>query len=147
MTTAIPPQVQPKATITRDSALALLAAARGAATSVGLHLAIAVTDDGGHLIAFERADATPFLAGEIAVSKAWTTASFGLDTMVWNEVVAQPATAPLANHPRVMPVGGGVPIIVGGCVVGGLGTSGGTAQQDHDAAIAALKEQGFEVAS
>lgn len=139
-------QVQAKASITRDSALALAIAARDAATEIGLNLAIAVTDEGGHLIAFERADATPFLAAEVAVNKAWTAASFGLDTMVWNQIVAQPATAPLANHPRVMAVGGGVPIVLGGRVVGGIGISGGTAQQDHDVAAAALKAAGFEVA-
>ncbi len=139
-------QVQTKASITRDSALALAIAARDAATRIDLNLAIAVTDEGGHLIAFERADATPFLAAEVAINKAWTATSFGLDTMIWNQVVAQPATAPLANHPRVMPVGGGVPIVVGGRVVGGIGISGGTAQQDHDVAATALKAAGFEVA-
>jgi len=139
-------QVQTKASITRDSALALAIAARDAATKIGLSLAIAVTDEGGHLIAFERADATPFLAAEVAIDKAWTAASFGLDTMVWNQIVAQPATAPLANHPRVMAVGGGVPIVLDGRVVGGIGISGGTAQQDHDVAAAALKAAGFEVA-
>ncbi|MBA5690562.1 GlcG/HbpS family heme-binding protein [Rugamonas apoptosis] len=140
-------KVQAKASITRDSALALAVAARDAATKIGLNLAIAVTDEGGHLIAFERADATPFLAAEVAVNKAWTAASFGLDTLIWNQVVAQPATAPLANHPRVMPVGGGVPIVVGGRVVGGIGISGGNAQQDHDVAVAALKAAGFELAN
>lgn len=139
-------QVQTKASITRDSALALAIAARDAATKIGLSLAIAVTDEGGHLIAFERADATPFLAAEVAINKAWTAVSFGLDTMVWNQIVAQPVTAPLANHPRVMPVGGGVPIMASGRVVGGIGISGGTAQQDHDVAVAALKAAGFEVA-
>lgn len=139
-------QIQTKASITRDGALALAMAARDAATKIGLNLAIAVTDEGGHLIAFERADATPFLAAEVAINKAWTAASFGLDTMVWNQVVGQPATAPLANHPRVMPVGGGVPIMVGGRMVGGIGISGGIAQQDHDVAVAALKAAGFGVA-
>lgn len=137
---------QTKASITRDGALALAIAARDAATRVGLNLAIAVTDEGGHLIAFERADATPFLAADVAIDKAWTATSFGLDTMIWNQVVAQPATAPLANHPRVMPVGGGVPIVAGGRVVGGIGISGGNAQQDHDVAMAALEAAGFEVA-
>ena len=139
-------QVQAKASITRDSALALAVAARDAATKIGLSLAIAITDEGGHLIAFERADATPFLAAEVAINKAWTAASFGLDTMAWNQIVAQPATAPLANHPRVMPVGGGVPIVAGGRVVGGIGISGGNAQQDHDVAVAALKAAGFDAA-
>ena len=139
-------QVQAKASITRDSALALAVAARDAATKIGLSLAIAITDEGGHLVAFERADATPFLAAEVAINKAWTAASFGLDTMTWNQIVAQPATAPLANHPRVMPVGGGVPIVAGGRVVGGIGISGGNAQQDHDVAVAALKAAGFDAA-
>ena len=147
MTRGDVPQVRTKASITRDSALALALAAREAASRLDLNLAIAVTDEGGHLVAFERADATPFLAAEVAVNKAWTAASFGLDTMVWNQVVAQPATAPLANHPRVMPVGGGVPIVVGGRVVGGIGISGGTAQQDQDAAEAALRALGFDVAA
>lgn len=138
-------QVQNKISITRDSALALVIAARDAATKIGLNLAIAVTDEGGHLIAFERADATPFLTAEVAINKAWTATSFGLDTMIWNQVVSQPATAPLANHPRVMAVGGGVPIVVGGLVAGGIGISGGTAQQDHDVATAALEAAGFQI--
>jgi len=133
------------ASITRDSALALVAAARKAGKDIGIELAIAVTDAGGHLTAFERAEGAPFLTAGVAVDKAWTAASFGLSTLVWNQVVAQPATAPLAHHPRVMAVGGGVPIVVGGKVVGGIGISGGNAQQDHDAAVAALEAQGFEV--
>jgi uncharacterized protein GlcG (DUF336 family) len=45
-----------------------------------------------------------------------------------------------------MAVGGGVPIVAGGRVVGGIGISGGNAQQDHDAAIVALAALGFETA-
>jgi uncharacterized protein GlcG (DUF336 family) len=135
----------PVASITRDGALALVAAARKAGKDIGIELAIAVTDAGGHLMAFERAEGAPFLTASVAIDKAWTAASFGLSTQVWNQVVAQPATAPLAQHPRVMAVGGGVPIVVGGKVAGGIGISGGNAQQDHDAAVAALEAQGFEV--
>lgn len=82
----------------------------------------------------------------MTVNKAWTAASFGLSTQVWNQVVAQPATAPLAQHPRLMAVGGGVPIVLAGQVVGAIGISGGNAQQDHDAAVAALQVRGFETA-
>ncbi len=135
------------ASITRDSALALLVAARDAARAIGIEVATAVVDAGGHLVAFERADTTPFLAAEVAVDKAWTAASFGLSTLVWNGVVAQPGTAPLAGHPRVMAVGGGVPVRVDGRVVGAIGISGGNAQQDHDAAVAALEAMAFEVAA
>jgi uncharacterized protein GlcG (DUF336 family) len=140
-------QTYATASITRDSALSLLVAARHAAKNIGINVAIAVTDAGGHLTAFERADATPFLASEVAVNKAWTAASFGLSTQTWNHIVAQPPTAPLAGHPRVMAVGGGVPIVAGGRVVGGIGISGGNAQQDHDAAVAALEFLGFDAAA
>ncbi len=134
------------ASITRDSALALLVATRKAAKDIGIEVAIAVTDAGGHLVAFERADAAPFLTAGVAIDKAWTAASFGLDTQTWNHVVTQPKTAPLAHYPRVMAVGGGVPIIEAGRVVGGIGISGGNAQQDHDAAVAALAALGFDTA-
>lgn len=135
------------ASITRDSALALIVAARHAARNLGIDVAIAVTDAGGHLTAFERADTTPFLTTEVAINKAWTAASFGLSTLVWNQVVSQAATAPLAHHPRVMAVGGGVPIVVGGRVVGAIGISGGNAQQDHDVAVAALEAVGMSSSS
>lgn len=135
------------ASITRDSALSLIVAARHAARDLGINVAIAVTDAGGHLTAFEHADATPFLAAEVAINKAWTASSFGLSTLVWNQVVGQPATAPLAHHPRVMAVGGGVPAVVGGRVVGAIGVSGGNAQQDHDVAVAALEAVGMSSSS
>lgn len=131
------------ASITRDSASALLVAARHAARDLNIDIAIAVTDPAGHLTAFERADATPFLAAEVAVDKAWTAASFGLSTRAWNHVVLDPATAPLAHHPRVMAVGGGVPIKIEGRVIGAIGISGGNAQQDHDVAVAAIKAIGL----
>lgn len=86
----------------------------------------------------------PAITREVAVDKAWTAASFGLSTLTWNQVVAQPATAPLAGHPRVMAVGGGVPIVAAGRVVGGIGISGGNARQDHDVALAALAALGLQ---
>ena len=116
---------------------------REEAALAGFDVATAVTDPGGHLVAFERADGTPFLAAEIAVDKAWTAAAFRLTTDTWNTIVAEPRTAPLAHHPRLMAVGGGFPLFDGGVCVGGLGISGGTAQQDEDVALAVLKAQGF----
>jgi len=59
-------------------------------------------------------------------------------------VVGQAATAPLAHYPRVMAVGGSVAIVAQGRVVSAIGISGGNAQQDHDAAVAALQALGFE---
>lgn len=135
------------ASITRDSALSLIVAARHAARDLGINVAIAVTDAGGHLTAFERADATPFLAAEVAINKAWTASSFGLSTRVVSERCSRRLPDDLIPHQRVMAVGGGVPAVVGGRVVGAIGVSGGNAQQDHDVAVAALEAVGMSSSS
>ena len=135
------------ATITREAAEALVAATSAAARDIGIRATIAVTDAGGHLVAFARDDGAPFLTANVAIDKAWTAASFGLPTHVWADVIANPQVASLAHQPRLVAVGGGVPIVADGRVVGGVGVSGGNAQQDRDAAEVALKALGFEVAA
>ncbi len=135
------------ATITREAADALVAATSTAARDIGIRATIAVTDAGGHLVAFARDDGAPFLTANVAIDKAWTAASFGLPTHVWADVIANPQVASLAHQPRLVAVGGGVPIVVDGRVVGGVGVSGGNAQQDRDAAEVALNALGFEVAA
>ncbi|MGE7437780.1 GlcG/HbpS family heme-binding protein [Kitasatospora sp. NPDC001175] len=131
--------------ITLEAANALIQAVRTAATEIGFEASVAVTDAGGHLKAFQRTDSTPFLASEVAVDKAWTAASFGYPTHVWNNYLGDPNVAPLAHHPRLMAVGGGYPILEDGKLLGGLGISGGTYEQDQQAAEAALKALGFEL--
>ncbi|MFT0735711.1 GlcG/HbpS family heme-binding protein [Ralstonia wenshanensis] len=135
--------IVPTATISLEAAQALLAEARRACAARGFAATIAITDVGGHLRAFERADAAPFLTAEVAINKAWTAASFGMSTHQWNQYMAEPAVAPLAHHPRLMPVGGGVPIFYEGRLVGGIGISGGSAAQDHEAAEEALRKAGL----
>ena len=71
MSSTAPPAKSFAATsITRGAAIALVEAARGSAEAMGVNVAIAVTDAGGHLRAFERADRTPFLACDVAIDKA-----------------------------------------------------------------------------
>ena len=135
------------ASITRDAAQALIAAAEVASRDIGIKVTIAVTDAGGHLSALTRHDGAPFLSVNVAIDKAWTAASFGLPTHVWADVITNPGVAQLAHQPRLVAVGGGVPIVVGGQVVGGIGISGGNAVQDRQAAEIALKATGFEVAA
>lgn len=131
------------ATISLEAAQELLAEARRACAERGFAATIAITDAGGHLRAFERADTAAFLTVDVAIDKAWTAVSFGLSTQQWNQYMAEPAVAPLAHHPRVTPVGGGMPIFHEGQLVGGLGISGGTSVQDHEAAEEALRRVGF----
>ncbi|QHC23286.1 GlcG/HbpS family heme-binding protein [Streptomyces sp. GS7] len=145
MNTATQAKSLPAPSITRSAATALIEAVRTAAEEIGFEVAVAVTDAGGHLKAFERADHAPFLAAEVAVDKAWTAASYGIATHVWNSYMANPQVAPLAHHPRLMAVGGGYPVIEDGKVIGGLGISGGSYEQDQQAAETALSLLGFAI--
>ncbi|NWB98348.1 heme-binding protein [Pseudomonas gingeri] len=122
-----------------DAVHELLAKARQACAARGFAATIAVTDSGGHLQVLERADNVPFLTVAVATDKAWTAASFGMSTSQWNQYMAEPTVAPLAHHPRLTPVGGGVPIIIDGQIAGGIGISGGSSVQDHEAAEEALR--------
>ncbi|GAA0354448.1 heme-binding protein [Streptomyces blastmyceticus] len=145
MSTDTIPKSSPASSITQAAAGALIAAVRTAAARIGFMAAVAVTDRGGHLKAFDRADDAPFLTAEVALDKAWTAASFHTPTHAWNDYLTNPRIAPLAGHPRLMPVGGGYPIIENGRCVGGLGISGGTYEQDQQAAEEALTALGFEL--
>ena len=133
------------ASITRAAGAALIEAARTAAEEMSVEGAVAVTDSAGNLVAFERTDGAPFLTVEVAINKAWTAASYNQATHVWNAYLAgDPTAAPLANIPRLMPVGGGNPVRENGRLVGAIGISGGNAVQDQEIAEAALKAVGFD---
>lgn len=131
--------------ISRDAASRLVAVARTAAAEIGVAMAIAVTDASGHLRAFESMDGTPFLAHDVAIDKAWTAAAYRLSTHTWSSIVQNPATAQLAHVPRLVAVGGGFPITEDGVVIGGIGLSGGDAEQDRLAAEKALVALGFDL--
>ena len=122
-----------------ETAYELLAHARRTCAERGFTACVAITDAGGHLRVFERADTAPFLTAGVAIDKAWTAASYGMSTSQWNQYMSEPTVAPLAQHPRLTPVGGGVPIIVNGQLAGGIGISGGSSVQDHEAAEEALR--------
>ena len=98
MSSTVQPRVTPS--ITHAAALAL---------ELKIQVAVAITDAGGHLVAFERTDGAPFLTGDVAIRKAWTAFSYGIATHVWNDYIADPEVAPLANLHGLMPVGFDVP--------------------------------------
>jgi uncharacterized protein GlcG (DUF336 family) len=134
------------ASINREAAALLIDAALEAARAIGIPAAIAVVDATGNLRAFERTDDAPFLTVDVAVDKAWSAASFGFATHVWNDYVSNdPKVTPLAYRPRMVAVGGGYPILEDGRLIGGIGISGGNYSQDQDACEIALKQLGFEI--
>lgn len=136
----------PAASITRAAATTLVDAAREAAGKMGVEVAIAVTDGAGNLKMFERTDGAPFLTADVVVGKAWTASSYGIATHVWNAyLTGDPKVTQPAHVPRLVAGGGGYPVKEGSKVVGGIGVSGRTHQQDQDIAEAALKALGFDL--
>jgi glc operon protein GlcG len=115
----------------------LVAAAAGAkAKSLGAGSAIAVVDQGGNLLYLERLDGT-FAAGSmVSVGKARTAVLFKRPTKFFEDIVNQGRTTMVALN-DFTPLQGGVPIVVDGEVVGGVGVSGAmSAAQDEEIAIA-----------
>ncbi len=99
------------------------------------NVVISIVDDGGHLIYFERMDGVQTGSIEVAIRKAKTAAAFKRPTRLFEEDVAKGRTA-LVALPGGMPFEGGVPVTVGNEVIGAIGISGMTAQQDGQIAQA-----------
>jgi glc operon protein GlcG len=98
--------------------------------------AIAVVDEGGHVVALERLDNTFAAGATISVGKARTAALFKRPTKFFEDVINKGRTA-MATLPDFTPLQGGVPIIIDGEIIGAIGVSGAaSAQQDEELAIA-----------
>ncbi len=99
--------------------------------------AVAIVDEGGHLIAFQRSEGTFPAASHVSIGKAKTAAIFRKPTRVFEEAINKGRYAMTAME-GFTPLQGGVPIIVEGRTVGAIGISGAaSAQQDDDIATAA----------
>ncbi len=129
--------------LTYEGAQALLEAAAKKASEMKLPICIAVTDDGGHLLAFARInDAKPSsvrVAITKAVSAATRRATTGPLPSEGNASLLLSLGMPLASAGNLTCVRGGMPVVVSGAVVGGIGISAGTEAQDEEVAQAALK--------
>lgn len=129
-------------TISLAGAQVVVDAALAQARSLGVAVVIWVVDPGGHDVAMVRMDGSPLLSRQVARDKAWSCVAFGQPTTWWATIIDDdPTLAALGRGNRLMPVAGGVPLRDGGVLVGGLGVSGATAEQDGaiaDAGAAAL---------
>jgi glc operon protein GlcG len=98
--------------------------------------AIAVVDEGGHLVALERLDNTFAAGANISIGKARTAVLFKRPTKFFEDVINKGRTA-MTTLNDFTPLQGGIPIIVDGQIIGAVGVSGAaTAQQDEELAIA-----------
>jgi uncharacterized protein GlcG (DUF336 family) len=128
--------------ITLERAQALITAGIKEATDQGLALAFAVVDSAGHPVASARMDGAPWIAPEVALGKAWTAAAYGAPSAAQGEKMqslhAFSASISVATGGRYTPQIGGLPITENDQVIGAMGASGGTGQQDEDVVRAAL---------
>jgi uncharacterized protein GlcG (DUF336 family) len=118
-----------KKALTLGVAKQVAAAAEKHALDNKWNVCISIVDDGGHLIFFQRLDGTQ--TGSVLVSqrKAQTAIAFKRPSKVFEEGVAGGRNALLAL-PGAVPLEGGVPLVVDGEMIGAIGVSGVTAQQD-----------------
>ena len=132
-------QVTDKKTLTIDGAKKVIAASVASAKKNSAPGGvIAVVDDGGNLMALERLDGTFAAGANISIGKARTAALFKRPTRVFEDIIKNGRTAMVALPDSLFtPLQGGVPIVVDGQIVGGVGVSGASsAQQDEELAIA-----------
>lgn len=135
-------QTADRKVITLDGAKAILAAAEAEALKNKWTVAIAVVDESGNLIAFHKVDDTQVGSIDIAIGKARTAARMKRPTKALEDAVAGGRTVMLAIE-GLTPLEGGVPVMLGGRVIGAVGVSGVTSQQDAQVAqagVAALKQ-------
>jgi uncharacterized protein GlcG (DUF336 family) len=133
--------------LTLDEATNVCTAARGAAAELGVPMSFAVMDAAGHLLAFARMDGAPWVSADVAQGKAWTAAAYGTPSAAQKDKMAPMpnfATAITAmTHGRFTPQTGAVPIYRDGTLLGALGASGGTGEQDEAMCTAAVTEAGL----
>ena len=131
--------------LTLELAQSLSAAACEQARKIGVPMAVAVVDAGGHLVSLARMDGTPFMVTEIAVGKAVTAASFGRPTgdiaKIFEGRVQFTTSLQVATAGRFTLSHGGLPIVIDDQLVGGIAASGGQGEQDLDVVQTALASQ------
>lgn len=116
-------------------------AAEGKASEIGVDMDIAITDDNGSLLMFHRMDDGRITSIDVAISKAFTAAAARKSTRAYGEVGGAGGPAfgiHVSNQGKFMIVAGGLPLFVDGQIVGGVGCSSGSPDQDEVVAQAGI---------
>jgi uncharacterized protein GlcG (DUF336 family) len=126
--------------MTLNEARTIIAAGEVKAAAIGQPMNIAVADEGGNLVAHVRMDGAWMGSIDISIKKAWTSRAFDIAT---KDLAANCQSGDqffgihASNGGKVMIFAGGIPLKRGGKVVGAVGVSGGSGEQDHAVAEAA----------
>ena len=135
-------QLADKKVLTLEAAKKIAAAAEAEARKNNWNVVIAVVDDGGHLLYLQRIDGTQTGSIDVAIGKARTAAAFKRPTKVFDELVkTRPSITSIS--PTAVLLEGGIPVVAGGQVVGAVGVSGVTSQQDAQVAEAGIAALGM----
>jgi uncharacterized protein GlcG (DUF336 family) len=125
--------------VTLNEARAVIAAAEKKAEELGQPMNIAVADAGGNLVAHVRMDGAWLGSVDISIKKAWTSRAFDIETKdlaEHSQSGGQFFGINSSNDGKVMIFAGGIPLKKSGKVVGAIGVSGGSGEQDHRVAEA-----------
>ena len=123
--------------LTLEVAKQIAAAAEAEARKNQWNVVIAILDEGGNLIYLQRMDETQIGSVDVAQQKAQSAVKFKRPTKVFEDAVAGGRHA-ILRLPGALPVEGGLPITVDGRVIGAIGVSGVTSQQDGQIAKAGV---------
>lgn len=127
------------APVTLEQAKTIVAAAERSARARNFAMAFAVVEPSGELVLFQKMDGTQYGSDIVAREKARTAARFKRSTKAFSDSVAAGRNAVL-SLPGVVAIEGGTPIVVNGKIIGAIGVSGGTSEQDGEVAATALLE-------
>jgi uncharacterized protein GlcG (DUF336 family) len=122
-----------------DTSKRVAAAALDEARRNGWTMAVAIVDAAGDLVYFEKMDETQTGSVTVSQSKARSAARFKRPTKAFQDALtATPDGLRILGIEGAVPVEGGLPIVMGGKIVGAIGVSGGTSQQDGQCAQAGV---------
>jgi uncharacterized protein GlcG (DUF336 family) len=127
--------------LTLEDCRTISAAAEGEAKKNNWNVCIAILDDGGHLLHLVRMDGATPANARIAVAKGITAAETRRSTAMWEERI-KAGRHSMLKMPGVTPVQGGLPIVVDGVCVGGVGVSGVQSHEDEQIAKAGIDALG-----
>jgi uncharacterized protein GlcG (DUF336 family) len=125
--------------VTLNEARRVIAAAEKKAAEIGQPMNIAVVDEGGNFVSHVRMDGAWIGSIDISINKAFTSRAFDISTMdlaQHSQSGGQFFGINVSNHGRVMVFAGGIPLKRDGTIVGAVGVSGGSGEQDHTIAEA-----------
>jgi len=131
-------QLADKKALTLQIAKQVVAAAEQAAIANHNHMFILIVDDGGNLMDMERMDDAQLGSFNVALAKARSAVFFKRPTKMFEDAVIKNGYTPILKLPEAMPIEGGIPLLVDGHILGAIGVSGGTPQEDGKAAQAGV---------